>query len=344
MNEFFFRSILAKNPQLLQKMWFRSIHGPISLTSFKTNQGNIIHLFGDMHDNKHFNLDADNYIFNVIKKIKTECIVFYESNLHFFSKSDLTQLTDFGVFPLFPNLYFIESDIREINPFMSRFCSMHSFEGFKKSPQKIDNCGFASTWVKLIRLIFVEITNLDQMMIACKKYAGFFQNLPSRKTYKKFQENHIIEFANILYSTFLESSGSLRFWFLYKIGSCLDTMERQASLLQKRYNLYKKDLKVVFNDIYPHTIGSIICDFVTLCKFEKTEEPNLYIFIYGNNHCLRMSEYFTKFKNWEMIQSFPMKKQKKRKCGFPNVQARETKELKYDHLPQISQMDGFIQI
>jgi hypothetical protein len=325
-------------------MWFRSIHGPVSLVSIKTEQKNTIHLFGDIHTNRNFNLDQDDYIFNVIKKIKTECTIFYESNLHFFSKSDFTQLTDFGVFPLFPNLHFIESDIRDVNKFMSKFTSIYCFSDFKKYPSRLDNCGFASNWVKLVRMIFVEITNLDQLILVCKKYAVFFQNLPSRKTCRKFKELDILEFAHTLYYTFLESSQSLRFWFLYKIGSCLDTMERQASLLQKRYNLYKKDLKVVFNDIDPHTIGSIICDFVTLCKFEKTEEPNLYIFIYGNNHCLRMSEYFTKFKNWEMIQSFPMKKQKKRKRGFPNVLVRETKELTYDHLPQISQMDGFIQI
>ncbi len=91
-------------------------------------------------------------------------------------------------------------------------------------------------------------------------------------------------------------------------------------------------------------MGSIVCDFVTLNRFEKTESSGLYIFLYGNFHCLQMTEYFTKFKNFEMIQSFPMKEQKKRTRGFPNVQSRDAKELKYDHLPQLSQMDDFIQI
>ncbi len=135
---------------------------------------------------------------------------------------------------------------------MSKFSSIYYFSDLKKFPRRIDNCPFATTWVKLTRLMFLEITNLDRFILASKKLANFFQELPSHKKSRKFKEPDILEFATILHQTFSEASQSLRFWFLYKIGSCLDMFNRHTLKLQKRYELYKNNPKVIFYDITPY--------------------------------------------------------------------------------------------
>jgi hypothetical protein len=297
---------------------FDLIHGPISLFTVKSEKGNLIHLFGDEHNNS-FNVNRNDFVMNVIKRETVECTIVYESNLKFFKPDDL--------FP--SNFHLIHSDIRESGRLVLKFSSFKYFSEFHKFPERSKNSPKALQWVKLNRSIMINITNFDKLFQACRDLAVFIESFSPSRAGTKFTELEITTLVRILYDTFSNCQPSLRFWFLFTMGKCLEMHTKQATNLQERYRLQKKP--GLFSSMAQHRVGAIFCDFVTLHQFAQLEISNMkYFFIYGYKHCEQLFDYFANFLFLETIQYYPTAKYD------PNVKKRDVKHWNFLDIKPIS--------